>query len=52
MKDMHLYGPFYVGVASMLATAIYVAMVIPILYDNSYILNDSNLKYENYRPYG
>ena len=35
-----------------LATAIYVAMVTPILYDNSYSLNDSNLKYESYRPYG
>ena len=34
------------GVASMLATAIYVTMVKPILYDNSYSLNDSNLKYE------
>ena len=44
--------PFHVGVASRLATAIYVAMVMPILYDNSYSLNDSNLKYESYRPYG
>ena len=35
-----------------LATAIYVAMVTPILYDNSYSLNDSNLKYESYRPCG
>ena len=35
-----------------LATSIYVAMVTPILYDNSYSLNDSNLKYESYRPYG
>ena len=35
-----------------LATAIYVAMVTPILYDNSYSLNDSNLKYESYWPYG
>ena len=47
-----LYRPFHVGVASRLATAIYVAMVTPILYDNSYSLNDSNLKYESYRPYG
>jgi len=31
-----------------LATAIYVAMVTPSLYDNSYNLNDSNLKYESY----
>ena len=46
------YRPFYVGVASRLATAIYVAMVTPILYDNCYSLNDSNLKYESYRPYG
>ena len=35
-----------------LATAIYVAMVTPILYDNSYSLNDSNLKYESYWPHG
>ena len=48
----NLYRPFHVGVASRLATAIYVAMVTPILYDNSYSLNDSNLKYESYRPYG
>ena len=40
------YGPFHVGVASRLATAIYVAMVTPILYDNSSSLNDSNLKFE------
>ena len=46
------YRPFHVGVASRLATAIYVAMVTSILYDNSYSLNDSNLKYESYRPYG
>ena len=46
------YRPFHVGVASRLATAIYVAMVTPILYGNSYNLNDSNLKYESYRPYG
>ena len=32
------------GVASRLATAIYVAMVTPILYDNSYSPNDSNRK--------
>ena len=46
------YRPFHVGVASRLAIAIYVAMVKPILYDNSYSLNDSNLKYESYQPYG
>ena len=46
------YRPFQVGVASRLATAIYVAMVTPILYDNSYSLNDSNLKYESYQLYG
>ena len=46
------YRPFHMGVASRLPTAIYVAMVTPILYDNSYSLNDSNLKYESYRPYG
>ena len=40
------------GVASRLPTAIYVAMVTPILYDNSYSLNDSNFKYESYQPYG
>ena len=47
-------GSFQVGVASRLATAtaIYVAMVTPILYNNSYSLNDSNLKYESCRPYG
>ena len=44
--------PFHMGVASRLATAIYVAMVTPILYDNSYSPNDSNLKYESYQPYG
>ena len=38
-------------VASRLATAIYVAMVTPIFSDNSYSPNDSNLKYESYRPY-
>ena len=32
--------------ASRLETAIYVAMVTPILYDNSYSPNDLNLKYE------
>ena len=31
------------GVASRLATVIYVAMVLPILYDNSYSPNNSNL---------
>ena len=36
------------GVVSRLATAIYVAMVTPILYDNSSSLNDSNLKSESY----
>ena len=46
------YRPFHVGVASRLATAIYVAMVTPILYDNSSSLNDSNLNYESYQPYG
>ena len=40
------------GVASRLATAVYVSMVTPIFYDNSYTLNDSNLKYESYRPPG
>jgi len=40
------------GVASRLATVIYVAMVMPILYDNSYGPNNSNLKYESYRLYG
>ena len=46
------YRPYSGGVASRLATAIYVAMVTPILYDNSYSPNDSNLKYESCRPYG
>ena len=33
----HLYRPYAGGVASRLAkTAIYVAMITPILYDNSY----------------
>ena len=45
------YRPFHMGVASKLAT-IYVAMLTPILYDNSYSLNDSNLKSESYQPYG
>ena len=40
------------GVASRLATAIYVAMVTPILYDSSYSPNGSNLQYESDRPYG
>ena len=40
-----VYRPFSGSVASRLATAIYVAMVTPILYDNSYVPNDSNLKY-------
>ena len=43
---------YAVGVASRLATVIYVAMVMPILYDNSYSPNNSNLKYESYRLYG
>ena len=50
---MHtVYRPFSGGVASWLATVIYVAMVTPILYDNSCSPNDSNLKYESYQPYG
>ena len=44
--------PYAGGVASRLATTSYVAMVTPILYDNFYSPNDSNLKYESYRPYG
>ena len=40
----HGMPTFSGGVASVLATAIYVTMVIPILYDNSYSPNDSNLK--------
>ena len=48
----HLYRPYAGGVASRLAAAIYVAMVTPILYDNSYSPNDSNLKYESYQHYG
>ena len=46
-----LHRPFSGGMASWLAAAIYVAMVTPILYNNSYCPNDSNLKYESYRPY-
>ena len=46
------YRPYAGGVAPRLAAAIYVAMVTPILYDNSFSPNDSNLKYESYRPYG
>ena len=46
------YRPFHMGVASRLATDIYAAMVTPILYDNFYSLNDSNLKYESYQAYG
>ena len=42
----------FMWAVSRLATAIYVAMVTSILYDNSYSLNDPNLKYESYRPYG
>ena len=41
-----------VGVASRLATVIYVTMVMPIVYDNSYSPNNSNLNYESYRLYG
>ena len=47
-----LYRPFHVGVVSRLATAVYVAMVTPILYDNYSSLNGSNLKYKSYRRYG
>ena len=43
---------YAVGVASRLATVIYIAMVMPILYDNSYSPNNSNLKYESYWLYG
>ena len=50
-KCVGMYRPFHVGVVSRSATAIYVAMVTPILCDNSSI-NDSNLKFESYRPYG
>ena len=46
------YRPYAGGVASRLATAIYVAMVTPILYDSSYSPNGSNLKYESDWPYG
>ena len=38
------------SVASSLAT-IYVAMLTPILYDNSHSPNDANLKYESYQPF-
>ena len=48
---MKFNRPYAVGAASRLATAVYVAMVTPILYDNSYSPNDSNLKYESYQPY-
>ena len=47
-----LYRGYAVGVASKLATVIYVAMVMPILYDNSYSPTNSNLKYESYWLYG
>ena len=40
--------PYPGGVASRLETFNYVAMVMLILYDNSYCPNDSNLKYESY----
>ena len=40
------------GVASRLATVIYVAMVMPILYDNSYSPNNSKSQYESYWLYG
>ena len=48
----NMYRGYAVGVASRLATVIYVAMVMPILYDNSYSPNNSNLKYESYQLYG
>ena len=44
---LSLYRPYPGGVTSKLATLIYVATVMPILYDNSYSPNDSNLKYES-----
>ena len=50
LKDSSRYRPFSGGVASRLATAIYVAMVTPILYDNFYTPNDPNLKYESHQP--
>ena len=37
-------GPYPGDVASRLATIVYIAMVMPILYDNSYSPNDTNLK--------
>jgi len=40
---------YAVDVASRLATVIYVAMVMPVLYDNSYSPNNSNFKYESYQ---
>ena len=44
-RSFDCYRPFSRGVASRLATAIYVAMVTPILYDNSYRLTQiSNMK--------
>ena len=49
---VEIYRPYAGGVASRLATAIYVAMVTPILYDTSYSPIDSNLKCESYRLYG
>ena len=49
--DHVCYGPFSESVASRLGTAIYVAMVTPTLYDNSYGPNNSILKYESYQPY-
>ena len=52
LYSLDVYRPFSGGVASWLATVIYVAMVTPILYDNSCSPNDSNLKYESYQPYG
>ena len=45
------YRPFSGGVASWLATGIYVGMVTSILYNNSYSPNDFNLKYESYQPF-
>ena len=44
--------PYPGGVASRLATIIYVAMIMPILCDNLYSPNNSNLKYESDRLYG
>ena len=45
--QLHNRG-YAMGVASRLVTVIYVAMVMLILYDNSYSLNNSNLKYKSY----